>query len=133
MAQPKRGTLSGLKVLVVDDQPDILSCVGSLLRISGATVQTTTSTSEAFELLQECCPDVVISDYSMPEMDGCEFLRLVRAKLKECSPPAAILSALSSAGDRAAASRAGFEAYMVKPIDYRELTSVVAKLAGRCA
>ena len=128
VANPNCGTLSGLKILIVDDQPDMLFCVGGLLEISGATVQATTSTSEAFELLREDRPDVVISDYSMPEMDGCEFLRLVRAKLRECSPPAAILSALSSPKDRA-----GFNAYMVKPIDYRELTSVVARLAGRCA
>ena len=128
VANPNCGTLSGLKILIVDDQPDMLFCVGGLLEISGATVQATTSTSEAFELLREDRPDVVISDYSMPEMDGCEFLRLVRAKLRECSPPAAILSALSSPKDRA-----GFNAYMVKPIDYRELTSVVARLAGGCA
>ena len=133
MAQKKCETLSGLKVLVVDDQPEMLFCVSSLLRISGATVQATISTSEALELLQESCPDVVISDYSMPGMDGCEFLQLIRAKLQECSPPAAMLSALSSPRDRAAALRAGFDAYMVKPIDHRELTSVVAKLAGRCA
>ena len=131
MAQLEYGTLSGLRVLVVDDAPDMLLCVCGLLRISGATVEETVSPTHAVNLLEEIRPDVVISDYSMPEMDGCKFIRLVRKKLKDRCPPAAMLSALSSPKDRAAALRAGFDAYMVKPIDFRELTSVVAKLAGR--
>jgi CheY-like chemotaxis protein len=131
MAHLSCATLSGIKVLVVDDQPDVLYCVDSMLRKSGATVRTTTSPTEAFTLAQDDCPDVLISDYSMPGMDGCELLELMRRTFRSCIPKAAMISAFSSPRDRAAASQAGFAAYMVKPIDLQELTAIVAKLAGR--
>jgi two-component system, OmpR family, response regulator len=125
------GGLSGLKVLVVDDQPDILFCTGYLLMLKGAEVRMAASASEAWKMLKSYAPDVVLSDLCMPEIDGFQFLERARSTFKGSCPPAAVLSAESTPEYRERATRAGFSAYLVKPIDQKELTSVVANLAGR--
>jgi PAS domain S-box-containing protein len=126
-------SLSGLHVLVVDDDVDTLEAVRHLLEQAGARVSTASSASEAFQAFTEGTPDVLLSDIGMPGEDGISLILRVR----ELEParggrvPAAALTAYTQPSDRARALGAGFHAFLAKPVDPRELAAAVARLAGR--
>jgi len=125
--------LSRIRVLVVDDDPDSREVVREVLEQAGATVAVAASTREALASIAEEPPDVLLSDLGMPEEDGYQLLRSVRALAKDAGGgvPAAALTAYTQAEDRRAAQDAGFQSYLAKPIDPAELTAAVARLAGR--
>ncbi len=125
--------LSRLRVLVVDDDPDSREVVREVLEQAGATVSVAASTREALVSIAERPPDVLLSDLGMPEEDGYQLMRRVRALSTAAggSVPAAALTAYTQAEDRNAAHDAGFQGYLAKPIDPAELTAAVARLAGR--
>jgi signal transduction histidine kinase len=125
--------LSRLRVLVVDDDPDSREVVREVLEQAGATVAVAASSREALAAIAQEPPDVLLSDLGMPEEDGYQLLRSVRALAKDAggSVPAAALTAYTQAEDRLAAQDAGFQGYLAKPIDPAELTAAVARLAGR--
>ena len=125
--------LSRIRVLVVDDDPDSREVVREVLEQAGATVSLAASTREALASIAEEPPDVLLSDLGMPEEDGYQLLRSVRALAKDAGGgvPAAALTAYTQAEDRRAAQDAGFQSYLAKPIDPAELTAAVARLAGR--
>lgn len=125
--------LSRLRVLVVDDDADSREVVREVLEQAGAVVMVAGSAREALMAMAERPPDVLLSDLGMPEEDGYELMRRVRA-LSPASGgavPAAALTAYTQAEDRRAAQEAGFQGYLSKPIDPAELTAAVARLAGR--
>jgi signal transduction histidine kinase/ActR/RegA family two-component response regulator len=125
--------LTGLKVLVVDDQPDARDLIQRVLEGCDAVVTTAGSAAEALVLIESERPDVLISDIGMPGTDGYELLRLVR----ELGPdrggrvPAIALTALARSEDRTRALRAGFLVHVAKPVDPSELCVTVASVAGR--
>jgi CheY-like chemotaxis protein len=125
--------LSRVRVLVVDDDPDSREVVREVLEQAGAVVVVAGSTHEALEVIAERPPDVMLSDLGMPEEDGYQLMRRVRALDPESGGgvPAAALTAYTQAEDRRAAQEAGFQGYLSKPIDPAELTAAVARLAGR--
>ena len=125
--------LARLRVLVVDDDPDSREVVREVLEQAGATVVVAGSTHEALRAIAERPPDVLLSDLGMPEEDGYQLMRRVRALAPGSggTVPAAALTAYTQAEDRRAAEDAGFEGYLSKPIDPAELTAAVARLAGR--
>jgi signal transduction histidine kinase len=125
--------LAGLRVLVVDDDPDALELFGALLRRHGSDVVLAQSASQALEAIAESRFDVIVSDVAMPDRDGHDMMRAVRALPRESGGrvPALALSAFAAPHDRTRALQAGFNLYAAKPVDPAELIVSVASLAGR--
>jgi CheY-like chemotaxis protein len=123
--------LDGLRVLVVDDEPDARSLMRRVLRHCGATVEAAGSVPEALALVESFRPDVIVSDVGMPDQDGYDFMRQVRARYSAKAIPAAALTAFARAEDRMRAMRAGFQVHLAKPVNPEELVAVVATLAAR--
>ena len=94
---------------------------------------TAASGAQGFTLLQQLSPDVVLADIGMPEMDGYEFVKLVRAlKVEQLrATPMVALTALARSEDRRRAMLAGFDLHMAKPVEPAELVAVVGRLARR--
>jgi CheY-like chemotaxis protein len=121
--------LAGVKVLAVDDEVDGQDLIVRILEQCGAVVRTSGSGDEALGILKTFLPDVIISDIGMPSMDGFKFLRQAQAVRPEA--PGIALSALGRAQDRMEALRAGYVAYLVKPVELVELAATVASVLGR--
>ena len=128
---PKSEILSGLRVLVVDDEPDARELMKAALESRGAAVITAGDTNEALETLKRRKPDVIISDIGMPGEDGYALIRHVRRLSEEQggATPAAAVSAYVGEESRQEALAAGYELYVDKPLDPEELIAVVRKLA----
>jgi PAS domain S-box-containing protein len=122
--------LSGIRVLVVDDDPDSREFISFALELYGAEVTTASSVSEALQTLEELKPDVLVSDIGMPEMDGYEFLRQIR----KCTPeqggltPAIALTAYAGEFDQRQAVAAGFQMHISKPVEPDALATAIIKL-----
>ena len=125
--------LRGIKVLVVDDQEEARELIRRLLEDCGATVVTAGSAAEALALVERERPDLLVSDIGMPEADGFELLRRVRALGAERGGrmPAIALTAFARSEDRTRALRAGFLVHVAKPVDPAELVATVATVTGR--
>jgi PAS domain S-box-containing protein len=125
--------LTGLKILVVDDEPDACRLIKWVLGECHADVVTASSAAEAMFLVETARPDVVISDIGMPEVDGYEFLRRIRAldPSRGGAVPAIALTAFARPEDRVRSLKAGFLVHVSKPIQPEALTATVASVAGR--
>jgi len=125
--------LAGVRVLLVDDEPDARELVTAVLVQSGADVVATASAAEALEALARTRPHVLVSDISMSDGDGYALLRRVRALGLGGGArlPAVALTAYARAEDRARALAVGFQVHVPKPVEPAELVEVVARLAGR--
>jgi PAS domain S-box-containing protein len=128
----ERADLSGIRVLLVDDEADALESLTRTLADSGATVFAAPSAAAALRLLHSKSPHVLVSDIGMPEMDGYELLRRVRA-LDGVSAdlPAIALTAFARPTDRMLSLRAGYIAHLVKPADPLQLLATISAAAGR--
>ena len=125
--------LDGLKILVVDDEPDTRELLKTSLGQCGAQVTVAGSTSEAFTALGASIPDVLISDIGMPDEDGYDLIRRLR-RMPSASGgkvPAIALTAYARVDDRLRALRAGYQMHVPKPVELAELVAVVASLAER--
>jgi len=123
--------LTGLRVLVVDDEPDTLDLFRRVLGDSQAQVAAASSVEAALVTLGAFNPHVLISDVSMPGRDGYELIRAVRSTTTPEDLPAAALTAYARPEDAARAREAGFQMHLSKPVEPYELVRVVALLAGR--
>jgi signal transduction histidine kinase/CheY-like chemotaxis protein len=125
--------LAGVTVVVVDDQRDARDLIVRVLGDAGARVLTAASADAALDLVENERPDVLISDIGMPDTDGYELLRRVRALGAERGGhvPAVALTAFVRADDRTRALRAGFLVHVPKPVEASELVATVAGLARR--
>ena len=123
-----RNTLQGMTVLVVDDSEDTTEMVRHLLEIGGAAVSVATSGFNALKLASEKEFDVVLSDISMPEMDGFEFLGKLRQLPGKENLPAIALTGFGRPEDVQRASREGFFAHLTKPFDIQTLASLLKKI-----
>jgi signal transduction histidine kinase/CheY-like chemotaxis protein len=128
-----RFELEGLKVLVVDDEPDTRQVISAVITKSGAEVKTCASVPEALEALKLWKPDILMSDIGMPDEDGYSLIRKVRSLPVENGGliPAAALTAYARDDDRERTLAAGFQMHVAKPIGSKELIAIVAGLAGR--
>jgi len=124
-------SLRGVRVLVVDDDEDVRGMMETVLSERGAQVTSAASAGEALDSFAREAPDVLLSDLAMPEMDGYELLRELRARPEAPRVPAAALTAYARAEDRRQALLAGFQMHVAKPIEPDELVAVVASLAGK--
>jgi CheY-like chemotaxis protein/two-component sensor histidine kinase len=122
--------LQGKKVLVVDDDEDARNLVATVLTSCGCEVSTASSVGEAMVRFDDMKPDVVVSDIGMPNEDGFELIKRIRARPAERGGrvPAAALTAYARAEDRKKVLAAGFVTHVVKPVDPSELVAVIASL-----
>ena len=125
--------IAGMKVLVVDDEPDARSMMKRLLEDCAATVFVAGSASEALGLLRSHRPDVLVSDIGMPGEDGYALIRRIRALPPDQGgqTPAVALTAYARAEDRVNAIRAGFQHHVAKPVEPAELLTMIASLVTR--
>jgi len=132
---PSGSVLSGLRVLLVDDEADGREATAMLLSREGAVVETAESAREALSALDRAVPDILLSDIGMPEEDGLSLLRKVRARASAGGGgvPAVAITAYARAEDRAQSLLAGFDGYVTKPVDPTELIAVIAQLTGKSA
>ena len=113
------GTFAGKRALLVEDDPDGQRLATTVLRRWGLSVVAVGSVPEALEALAEGAFDVLVSDVGLPDRDGYDLVREVRARESggERRMPAVALTAFASAEDRARALEAGFDAHVAKPIN----------------
>ena len=123
--------IEGLRVLVVDDEPDARELLVFLLESCKAQVTTAASAAEAFAVIRAGTFDILLSDIAMPEEDGLSFIKRVRGLPREENGrvPAVALTAYARLEDRTKALRSGFNAHVAKPIDPNELFAVMGSLA----
>ena len=123
--------LAGVKVLVVDDEPDARELIKRILSDCHASVATAASAAEALAAFRRCPPDVLVSDLGMPEVDGFALLASVRAlgQAGGGNVAAVALTAFARSEDRIRALQAGFGAHISKPVEPSELIAVVAAMA----
>jgi PAS domain S-box-containing protein len=120
--------LDSMAVLVVDDSEDTTAMVRQVLEMSGAAVTTATSGAEALKLASEHDFDVVLSDISMPEMDGFEFLGRLRKLPGKENLPALALTGFGRSEDVQRARHEGFFSHLTKPLDIEVLTNLLQRL-----
>jgi two-component system KDP operon response regulator KdpE len=106
------------RVLVVDDEPNILAAVRPLLTGNGYETVTAMSGRAALDAMQREPPDVIVLDLGLPDMDGVEVCRLIR---EESPVPIIVLSARASEADKVRALDAGADDYVTKPFGAEEL------------
>ena len=122
--------IQGVRVLVVEDEPDAREFLAELLAGRGARVDVAGSVAEAFESLRRSVPDVIVSDIGMPEVDGYQLARGLRSLPLERGghTPLVALTAYTSPQDRRRAFDAGFNHHLPKPVDMDELVRVLEQL-----
>jgi PAS domain S-box-containing protein len=124
--------LDEIRVLVVDDDADACAAMEQILESLGAAVRTALNVADAISELDQFKPQVLVSDLGMPDHDGFELIRKVRAAgYSHQALPAIAVTALARPEDRRRALLAGYQVHLSKPIDGSELTAVIATLTGR--
>jgi PAS domain S-box-containing protein len=126
---PPAQKLAGVRVLVIDDEPDALTMVRHLLEANQAAVGTASSSAAALTLLARECFDVIVSDIAMPGGDG--YALIAELRTRGIATPALALTAFARDEDRARALECGYQAHIAKPIDAEELLAAVARWGGR--
>jgi signal transduction histidine kinase/ActR/RegA family two-component response regulator len=124
-------SLDGVRVLVVDDEPDSNDAVRAILSSCGAEVQVAGSAVQALAILDRWRANVLVSDIDMPEMDGYALIGAIRRRPPEQGGrvPAVALTAYARVEDRVKVLRSGYQMHVPKPADPAELATVVARLA----
>jgi CheY-like chemotaxis protein len=125
--------LTGVTVLVVDDELDARTLIAHVLEQCEAIVFCAASAAEGLQLLRLHSPHVLISDIGMPVIDGYQFLRQVRQLPPDAGGqvPAIALTAFARSEDRTRAMMAGYQVHIAKPIEAQELVATVGSLTGR--
>jgi PAS domain S-box-containing protein len=126
-----RTRLDGLRVLVIDDESDARDLLSAILEDRGALVAASASASEARACFDELRPDVVVSDMGMPDEDGYQLVRAIRALPKDRggATPVVALTAYGGREHRRRGLEVGCNAYLVKPVDAEELANTVRGIA----
>jgi PAS domain S-box-containing protein len=128
--EPRGTALAGLRVLLVDDEPDTRDVLRALLEVQGANVTTASSAGEALDLLRRHPTDVLLADIGMPEQDGYALIEAVRAlPTQEAVVPAVAVTAYVTSRDRSRAFKAGYGWHVAKPVDPDQLVAVVSAAA----
>ncbi|HEX7334910.1 MAG TPA: response regulator, partial [Pyrinomonadaceae bacterium] len=121
--------LANVKILVVEDELDALDLLTINLTAHGARVQGATSATEALDLLRSDKFDLLISDIGMADTDGYNLIKQVREKGEQI--PAIALTAYARTQDRIRALAAGYNTHVAKPVEIKELVTVVKCLTGK--
>jgi signal transduction histidine kinase/CheY-like chemotaxis protein len=123
-ARPVAGALAGVRVLVVDDSEDTVAMLFHLLKGAGAEVETASSGPEALRRTEDAGFDVILSDLSMPVMDGYELLRELKSRPKTAGVPVLAVTGFGQTEDVERTRAAGFFAHLAKPVQLARLIEV---------
>ena len=115
--------------LIVDDSEDTIAMLEELLKVAGANVMTATNGADALRIAAENEFDVILSDISMPEMDGFEFLQRLRKIDGRQTVPVVAITGFGRSNDIARARAAGFYSHLTKPLNLQVLTGVLQQIA----
>jgi PAS domain S-box-containing protein len=131
--EARQEALKGLRVLVVDDDPDACELIRTVLERCAASVTTAESAAEALEHFQAEVPDVLVSDIAMADQDGYELILSIRALGPERggAVPAIALSAYVGPEHSRRAQIAGYQLHLGKPVDPEQLVAALASITGR--
>ena len=121
--------LVGVKILVVDDEKDTCDMLRFIFNSVGAVVETASSAEGALAAFDRWKPDIIVSDIGLPQVDGYELIRILRTQ-RRSSVPAVALTAMARIEDRIKALNSGYQMHVAKPIEPKELISIVAGMAG---
>lgn len=123
--------LQGLRVLAVDDDLFSVELIAAILEPHGVEVKTCTDAADAMRCAEEALPDVIVADIAMPHEDGLSLIKRLRALATRSGGniPAVAVSGYARERDRQAALDAGFQDYLVKPIEPDHLVLSVTTLA----
>ncbi|XHX78298.1 MAG: response regulator [Stenomitos frigidus ULC029] len=122
--------LSGIRVLIVDDAADTRDFLSFLLEQSGAIVTTAATAAAALQALEQSRPNILLSDIGMPETNGYDLIRAIRASEQGQNLPAIAITAYAGELNQQSAIAAGFQRHIAKPINSDQLILVIRELVG---
>ena len=117
-------------IFVVDDEPDVVELLKTVLELEGFRVTTATEGRTALAQILADPPDVLVLDLMMPDMDGMELLKLLRLDPQGARLPVLIVSAKSGQQNQIGSLQLGANAYICKPFSNRELVAQIQQLVG---
>ena len=118
------------RILVVDDNRDATETLAALLQLSGHETATAYDGKSAIEIAESFRPDVLLLDIGMPELNGYEVARRVRALPWGADTTLVALTGWGQEDDRRRSQEAGFDAHLVKPVDHAQLMELLARTRG---
>ena len=122
-------TLTGVRVLAVDDDLDNLELMSFILQEAGAIVTAVSSATDVLQALTQITPDILLTDIGMPHMDGYGLLHQIRSQPAQGRQiPAIALTAYAGEVDRQRALAAGFQTHISKPVEPEKLVAAIATL-----
>ncbi len=119
------------RLLVVDDEPNLLRAVEAVLRGEGFEITTARSGREALIAVAQSLPDLIVSDVRMPGMDGFQLARKLRASTHSALVPIVFLTAKDETEDRIEGFESGVDVYLTKPFEPDELVAVIKSVLAR--
>lgn len=122
--------LQGVRILLVEDEPDSRELMGLVLEQAGANLTAVTSAMSALDVLADSTFDVLVSDIGLPDCDGYSFLRQVRLLPTGQKLPAIALTAYAGEINRQTALASGYQQHLAKPVEPEVLISAIAELIG---
>ena len=122
---------TGAKVLVVDDEPNVLRSLAQYLTIEDFTVETASNGMEALEKVESFHPELILLDVMMPGMDGFEVLDKVKANPAHAQTPIIMLTAKDQSADVLKGYQSGATSYLVKPFNLDELVETILAMVRR--
>jgi len=131
---PSQQPLKDVRVLLVDDEPDILTLATFSLKEYGAVIQTATNVHDALEQILTFQPNILVSDIAMPEQDGYELLERMRSLYPDRQIPAIALTAYAGEARRTTSLQAGFQQHLTKPVEPEQMVKAIlyAMSSGGC-
>ncbi len=123
--------MAGELILVIDDNPQNLRLARMVLRSAGYAVVTAVDAGTAQAVLASARPALIVMDIQLPDVDGLELTRRLKADPERRAIPVLALSAYAMKGDAEKATDAGCDGYLTKPIDADALPDAVAELIAR--
>ena len=118
------------KILLVDDEQDILTVISTRLSVMGYDVVCAADGQEALEAARRDSPDLILLDLMLPELDGDKVCRMLKSDKAYEQIPIIIFSAKASAADKKLATEAGANAFLAKPFDMKDFTDTIKKFLG---
>jgi two-component system, cell cycle response regulator DivK len=125
--------VTGERVLVVEDNEKNMKLFREVLVASGYRTLEATTAGEAIDMASEQTPDLVLMDIQLPDLDGVEALRRLRADARTATIPVVALTAQAMQGDRERFLASGFDGYVSKPVNVRDLIATVRDHCDRTA